>query len=226
MHQMQAALRATDPQPVHRIAVPSSPPDSRSNHTESLSETRAAYAAAQGETSQDELSALGACHRRPPTPEMKSALSSLKKKHSSSRRPSPPPARDGWNNCPHCGTEVPAANLALHVAHCSSQHVDSLCVTHDVKQSVLLPEANCELTATVRTPWPVEADDDTAEESDVAPVHPLCPEEYRSRLIEFYEDRDPSKLGNVDKLMARYVGQESVLLQTIERKYNLDQGSI
>ena len=75
-------------------------------------------------------------------------------------------------------------------------------------------------------PWPVEADDETAEESDVAPVHPLCPEKCRARLIEFYEDRDPSKLGNVDKLMARYVGQESVLLQTIERKYNLNQGSI
>merc|ERR1711865_1367182 len=44
----------------------------------------------------------------------------------------------------------------------------------------------------------------------------MHPDECRDRLEQFYMSTDPNKVGNIDKLMAKYEGQEQTLLATVE----------
>jgi hypothetical protein len=43
---------------------------------------------------------------------------------------------------------------------------------------------------------------------------------YRRRLAAFYAQHNPDKIRDVDKVLARYVGQEPLLFDDLERKYN------
>ena len=42
-------------------------------------------------------------------------------------------------------------------------------------------------------------------------------------LIAFYAGHNPEKLGEIDKLLYKYKGQETVLLNSIFQKYNIDE---
>lgn len=42
-------------------------------------------------------------------------------------------------------------------------------------------------------------------------------------LIQFYQQHNPSKIGEVDKLLAKYAGYEETLLRNLARKYNMDE---
>jgi hypothetical protein len=42
-------------------------------------------------------------------------------------------------------------------------------------------------------------------------------------LIQFYQQHNPSKIGEVDKLLAKYSGNEENLLRNLARKYNMDE---
>jgi len=44
----------------------------------------------------------------------------------------------------------------------------------------------------------------------------------REILINFYQERNPLKVGEVDKLLAKYDGQEETLFRNLAKKYNLD----
>ena len=45
----------------------------------------------------------------------------------------------------------------------------------------------------------------------------------REILIQFYQQYNPSKIGEVDKLLAKYAGNEENLLRNLARKYNVDE---
>jgi len=44
----------------------------------------------------------------------------------------------------------------------------------------------------------------------------------REILLAFYQQRNPSKISEVDKLLAKYAGKEELLLRNLAKKYNLD----
>jgi len=44
----------------------------------------------------------------------------------------------------------------------------------------------------------------------------------RDILVDFYQKRNPSKVGEVDKLLAKYAGQEEQLFRNLAKKYSLD----
>jgi len=44
----------------------------------------------------------------------------------------------------------------------------------------------------------------------------------REILTSFYQQRNPSKISEVDKLIAKYAGNEEQLLRNLAKKYNLD----
>jgi len=44
----------------------------------------------------------------------------------------------------------------------------------------------------------------------------------REILFAFYQQRNPSKISDVDKLLTKYAGQEEKLLRNLAKKYNLD----
>lgn len=44
----------------------------------------------------------------------------------------------------------------------------------------------------------------------------------REILIAFYQQRNPSKVSEVDKLLAKYAGNEEQLLRNLAKKYSLD----
>lgn len=44
----------------------------------------------------------------------------------------------------------------------------------------------------------------------------------REILITFYQQRNPSKISEVDKVLAKYAGNEEHLLRNLAKKYNLD----
>jgi hypothetical protein len=45
----------------------------------------------------------------------------------------------------------------------------------------------------------------------------------REILIQFYQQHNPSKIGEVDKLLSKYAGNEETLLRNLARKYNIDE---
>ncbi|KAL7580077.1 hypothetical protein ACA910_005062 [Epithemia clementina (nom. ined.)] len=51
---------------------------------------------------------------------------------------------------------------------------------------------------------------------------PLAGKSPREILASFYEQRNPSKLGEVDKVLAKYQGNEEQLFRNLAKKYNLD----
>jgi hypothetical protein len=42
---------------------------------------------------------------------------------------------------------------------------------------------------------------------------------HRRKLVAFYKQHNPSKVHDVDKVLSRYVGQEALLFEDLERKY-------
>jgi|AntRauTorckE5430_2_1112549.scaffolds.fasta_scaffold03647_2 hypothetical protein len=44
----------------------------------------------------------------------------------------------------------------------------------------------------------------------------------REILVAFYQQRNPSKISEVDKLLAKYAGKEELLLRNLAKKYNLN----
>ena len=45
----------------------------------------------------------------------------------------------------------------------------------------------------------------------------------REILVDFYQQHNPSKITEVDKLLAKYAGNEENLLRNLSRKYNIDE---
>ena len=52
------------------------------------------------------------------------------------------------------------------------------------------------------------------------------PLSHRERLIHFYRQQNPRKLGTVDAILAKYRGHEETLFQKLARKYNLSAGEL
>jgi hypothetical protein len=44
---------------------------------------------------------------------------------------------------------------------------------------------------------------------------------WRSKLLAFYEEHDPSKIQNVDNILVKYFGREIHLLDFLRKKYNV-----
>eukprot|EP00300_Choanocystis_sp_HF-7_P007966 c15618_g1_i2.p2 GENE.c15618_g1_i2~~c15618_g1_i2.p2 ORF type:complete len:134 (+),score=26.01 c15618_g1_i2:29-403(+) len=42
---------------------------------------------------------------------------------------------------------------------------------------------------------------------------------YRDRVVEFYREHNPTKLGEVNKLLKKYKGKEEELIENLNRKY-------
>jgi len=51
----------------------------------------------------------------------------------------------------------------------------------------------------------------------------FCGKAAREILVDFYQQHNPSKITEVDKLLAKYAGNEENLLRNLSRKYNIDE---
>ena len=58
-------------------------------------------------------------------------------------------------------------------------------------------------------------------------VHPskMSPEVIRDRIMEIYEERDPTKIDEVDMLMEKYKGSEIDLYRAVRAKYPMRRPS-
>ncbi len=61
---------------------------------------------------------------------------------------------------------------------------------------------------------------DAGYESDIPPP----PQEFggRDMLLEFYQTHNPTKVNEIDKVLAKYAGKEELMFRTLAEKYNVD----
>ena len=66
-----------------------------------------------------------------------------------------------------------------------------------------------------------EADDsEQAMQEAAAAYEGLGKMDYRVALVKFYEEHNPEKLADVDKVMAKWEGREHHMLVALQEKYN------
>lgn len=46
---------------------------------------------------------------------------------------------------------------------------------------------------------------------------------WRSRLVDFYTEHDPTKMSNIDALLAKYKGREHKLMRKLQTKYGVGE---
>jgi hypothetical protein len=66
----------------------------------------------------------------------------------------------------------------------------------------------------------VDTANDAGYESDIPPP----PQEFgcRDMLLEFYQTHNPTKVNEIDKVLAKYAGKEELMFRTLAEKYNVD----
>eukprot|EP01051_Picozoa_sp_SAG22_P012899 SAG22_NODE_1387_length_4524_cov_2.915028_3_plen_299_part_00 len=67
-----------------------------------------------------------------------------------------------------------------------------------------------------------EEDDD---EKEVAPAPKMSAEAIQQRILKVYQEKNPDKVGDVPKLMAKYKGKEGALFKAIMDKYEIETAS-
>ena len=66
-----------------------------------------------------------------------------------------------------------------------------------------------------------EADDSEQAMQEAAVAYEgLGKMDYRAALVKFYEEHNPEKLADVDKVMAKWEGREHLMLVALQEKYN------